>query len=402
MIRLTADWADAAQLTGTPVYRAELYARPTRTGVTSDGQQVVLLRPVWLELDDGQVVELADPGGEAWTWEFWLTVYDRPPVTQRGPINEPGRVQLRLDVSRLPASREARLTDLVSAAPVVDTSALLVTGPVGPPGPAGPVGATGERGPKGDRGFMGLTGQVRAVYSPGVSTTFYTSTDGMAWTQLGAAVANSSAALFDAATPYELGGRQGGTHGNTAKIYIVDIRDGEDGAPVVPRLPALWGGTSIAAPVVGAPVLTLVNGSHPGADLAYWTAARMAKALPDYGQQVAFLSLSHNEGASYGPDFGRRYATVLTALSAQQPNAPVVALTQNPQAAPRAAVLVAAHAGRRADIFATASASGVAVVDIYAPFVGVEASTIATDGIHPNATGSALWCNIVASATGLP
>ena len=169
MIRLTADWADAAQLTGTPVYRAELYARPTRTGVTSDGQQVILLRPVWLELDDGQVVELADPGGEAWTWEFWLTVYDRPPVTQRGPINEPGRVQLRLDVSRLPASREARLTDLVSAAPVVDTSALLVTGPAGPPGPAGPVGATGERGPKGDRGFMGLTGQPGADGADGAT-----------------------------------------------------------------------------------------------------------------------------------------------------------------------------------------------------------------------------------------
>lgn len=169
MIRLTADWADAAQLTGTPVYRAELYARPTRTGVTSDGQQVVLLRPVWLELADGQVVELADPGSEAWTWEFWLTVYDRPPLTQRGPINEPGRVQLRLDVSRLPASREARLTDLVSAAPVVDTSALLVTGPVGPPGPAGPVGATGERGPKGDRGFMGLTGQPGADGADGAT-----------------------------------------------------------------------------------------------------------------------------------------------------------------------------------------------------------------------------------------
>ena len=242
---------------------------------------------------------------------------------------------------------------------------------------------------------------LRATYTPGVSTVFYTSMDGLAWTQLGAAVANSTGALFDAATPYELGGRQGGTMGNTARIYAVDVRTGVDGAPIVPRLPALWGGSSIAAPVVGAPVLTLVNGSHPGAGLGYWTAARLAKALPDYGQQVAFLSLSHNEAASCGPDFGRRYIATLAALRAQQPHVPIVALTQNPQVAPREAFLIAAHAARRADIFTATAATGTASVDTYAAFAGVTATAIGADGIHPTATGSALWRDVVADALGL-
>lgn len=257
----------------------------------------------------------------------------------------------------------------------------------------------------------GATIWVRAVYTPSTSVMFYTSSDGNTWTQLGTTLAHTDGALFNAATPYELGGRQGATQSGVCKIYRVDVRDGLSGAPIVPRLPALWGATQgAAATVVGAPTLTIVNGSHPGADLAYWTDAFVAKASPSCGQRLAFVSLAHNELANSGPEFASRYAAVLALVKAHAPGVPVVCLTQNPQKSPRTAAFIAAQAARRVDIQTVAPTVGGSSIDTYQAFLdaGLATTVQDIDGVHTtNAsvggapTGSQVWCDAVRSATGL-
>ena len=257
----------------------------------------------------------------------------------------------------------------------------------------------------------GATMWVRAVYTPSASVMFYTSTDGNTWTQLGTTLAHTDGALFNAATPYELGGRQGATQSGVCKIYRVDVRDGLSGTPIVPCLPALWGATEgTAATVVGAPTLTIVNGSHPGAGLAYWTDAFIAKASPACGQRVAFVSLAHNELVNSGPEFAGRYAALLGLVRAHAPGVPIVCLTQSPQKSPRAAGFIAAQAARRVDIQTVAPTMGAASIDTHQAFLdaGLATTVQDIDGVHPTnvsvggaPTGSQVWCNTVLAAIGL-
>lgn len=70
------------------------------------------------------------------------------------------------------------------------------------------------------------------VSSSGVIT-FYTSIDGVTWTQLGATVAGTSGSIHNNASAVELGSRAGGTADRLAGvIYWVQIRDGINGTVV--------------------------------------------------------------------------------------------------------------------------------------------------------------------------
>jgi hypothetical protein len=158
----------------------------------------------------------------------------------------------------------------------------------------------------------GATKWVRALFTPNDGAgnrvlKCYLSDDGLTWTQLGTTVTTAGAvALFNAATedPYSgfgLGGTAVGAYQPwIGQIHEVDIRDGQDGPPVAPRLPDLWsrivtGTPTVSAPTVGAPVLTIVNGSHPGGNIAYLgDATRLPKMTPDYGQALVLTSSSHN------------------------------------------------------------------------------------------------------------
>lgn len=249
---------------------------------------------------------------------------------------------------------------------------------------------------------------IRAVFTPSTTLKYYTSSDGNTWTQLGSdvTIADTPAlgAAFNAAQPYELGGRQTSLSYTGLDIYHIDIRDGLDGKPIVPLTPAAWGAAaSTAAQITGAPTFTVVNGSHPGADIAYWTQSRIEKALPAYGQRLGFLSLSHNELAQSGPTFASRYAATLAAMTARMPGVPLIGLTQNPQKSPRAAGFIEAQAIRRMDILSATSAAGATVIDTYQAFVdaGISTTVSNSDGVHPTTTGSQVWRDTVAAAVSL-
>lgn len=253
----------------------------------------------------------------------------------------------------------------------------------------------------------GATSWLRVVYTPDDGagnrvTAFYLSTDGVTWTQHGATVTTAGALQPFAATnaAIDLGGR-GGAAGLLGKYYEVQVLAGIDGPNTVPQLPGLWSpNTSAGTPatLVGAPVLTLVNGSHPGAALTYLNdTTRRPKMLPQFGQEVVFLSESHNEAGTTDAAFLAAYDAWATAVRARLFGVPMVLLTQNPQ---NGATTASAHAARRGNLLRYAASERLDLIDTYQAFLddprGLPA--LMADTIHPNAAGSGLWASVITSA----
>jgi hypothetical protein len=242
---------------------------------------------------------------------------------------------------------------------------------------------------------------IRAVFTPndgGGNRTgkFYTSTDGATWTQLGTTVTTAGAVtLHDPGTSstFRIGGTPVGAYGRfVGRIYEAQVRDGEGGGTVVPCVPDLWSDPSgTAGPIVGAPVVTLVNGSHVGAGLTYLNAAgRVSKMTPHYGQAVTILSDSHNDSKTTGSTFLAAYDAWRVAVAARVV-APQIILTQNPQN-PSASNDVE-HSVRRLNLLTYGPAKSVVVIDTYQTFLNNPdwLAEWMEDTVHPNALGSAAW-----------
>lgn len=185
----------------------------------------------------------------------------------------------------------------------------------------------------------------------------------------------------------------------------MQILDGVNGPNTVPQLPDCWGRVPSAtlAPmdVIGAPVLTIVNGSHPGANIAYLgNATRLPKMTPDFGQVVTFLSSSHNEAAAVARGFRTLFAGWVAAVQARLPYLPVVALTQNPE---NGALNQVAHDVRRTDLLTEADATTLGLVDTYRAFTddGRAIGDLMADTVHPNAAGQAVWTAAIRAAIAL-
>lgn len=224
---------------------------------------------------------------------------------------------------------------------------------------------------------------------------FYTSANGETWTQLGTTVTTAGAVtLFDPGTTdvFRLGGTTVGSYGYwNGRIYEVQIRNGEGGGTVAPCTPDQWYSAGSSAPVVGAPILTLVNGSHAGAGLTYLNeATRLPKMTPHYGQSLIFLSDSHNESGRTGPIFLTQYDAWVNAIKARH-ILPIVVLTQNPQKPTASAS--APHSVRRGDLLAYAPGNGLGVIDTFAAFAANPdwATEWMGDDVHPNAAGQDEW-----------
>jgi hypothetical protein len=248
-------------------------------------------------------------------------------------------------------------------------------------------------------GFVdGSTNWLRYVFIPdngasGYDFKVYTSADGVTWTQLGSTVTTAGAtALYNnTATAYEVGGVAGAVN-STLKVYEVQIRDGVDGPNLVPALPDLWPrNNSSGVLVAGAPVLTIVNGSHTGAPISYLgDATRLPKMTPDYGQLVTFLSDQHNETTWQGPAWIAKYDTWRQQVEAQVPGSPVIILTQNPKT--NADTWYREGAARRLDLIAYARSKSIDYIDTYQAFLDAGwPGNLMADAIHPNAAGQLVW-----------
>lgn len=244
---------------------------------------------------------------------------------------------------------------------------------------------------------------IRCLFQPNDGggnrvTKFYTSTDGATWTQLGTTVTTAGATTVNNPLPaygYWIGGLNNGP-ATLTKVYAVDVRDGDTGPSIVPILPDLWGPYSLGTPqqMVGAPLLTIVCGAHPGANLAYLNnATRLPKMVPQYGQLVTFLSDSHNDAYLLGSVWGTAYKAWADAVRTKLAGSGICLMTQNPQTS--AAIGNRMHASRRYNILALKSA-GYDVLDIWQQFIDAGfPGSLMTDSVHPNLSGSTLWASYV-------
>ena len=222
----------------------------------------------------------------------------------------------------------------------------------------------------------------------------YKSTDGISWTQIGTTITQAGVIVLKdqvaAGFQYKLGSQGAATNVTSVKIHEVQIRDGIGGPTVAPRNPDGWGGYGAGAtcPLVGAPILTVVNGAKPGADIAYLDeSTRRLKLTPDYSQSLAILSCSHNQGQMAGRSWYATYSAWVANVKARLGSG-ITALTQNPQTA--AALDPASQARRRLDLLGFAKPLGIDVIDTFSAFIshaGWEADYMA-DTVHPNSTGA--------------
>lgn len=240
----------------------------------------------------------------------------------------------------------------------------------------------------------------------------YSSTDGATWTQLGSTLTRGQIdAPFAAVGGYQLGERGPTTSYYLGKIHEVRIRDGLDGAGklVAPALPEHWTPQQYCTGGQGTPVFTVVNGSHPGADLAFLAdTARLGKMTPNYGQVQALVSASHNEGFYHGVYSTTRLQALADAIQVRLPACPLGVVGQNPRVSP--APYITPHAQRRTEWFAYARAKGWVWVDAYKAITDAAAiagtpltdtSLTKADGVHPQPTASGWWADEAFAALGL-
>lgn len=231
---------------------------------------------------------------------------------------------------------------------------------------------------------------------------FYQSTDGATWTQIGTTVTTAGVtSIADTTADLQVaarGGFTGAANGMIGKVHEVQIRNGIGGPLVAPALVEHWPLRSTDTTYGGAPVFTIVNGSHPGADITYLKdTARLARMTPDYGQALVTISCSHNDLGREGEAYLADWSSILTFVRAKFPLTGNSLTTQNPRTAP--ALYINEHAYRRTQLFGWASRNGVGVVDAFRRFQTdgrpLSDLVLAADGVHPTAAGSVVWSDAV-------
>lgn len=257
-------------------------------------------------------------------------------------------------------------------------------------------------------------GWVRVVVdvdngAAGNSTMFYTSTDGVTWTQLGTTLTSVGVtSIFPSLSRYSLGAR-GGSNSQTlagTRFYEVEIRDGINGASLVPHLPDMWENTigAFAFTYEGAPVLTWVMSGMPGAGLGYDSGTvgylsdpvRMKKmgVGANFNQMAIFYSTGHNEYISVGNMWIGKLSTWIDTTSLSKNAATRIVLTQNPRTLDTGSDADLGHRFRRAETLAWSRRGvGIDVIDTYQAFLsdGRDMAVLIGDGIHPTGAGYQVW-----------
>lgn len=236
---------------------------------------------------------------------------------------------------------------------------------------------------------------------------FYTSTDGVSYTQIGSTTTReSTTSMYDVTGhPFEVGARAQTTEPFNGSVYEIHLLNAIDGYFYAPALPEHWVGAASTSPEpVGDPIVTFVNGSHSGAALSYLDGGTVLERMtPNYGQITAIISDGHNEAQRQGAVLFASMSTYVSSIRARLPSVPIIALTQNPKISP--ALMPQSQAVRRLNYMSWETELDWDVIDTYGAFLSdgraLDVLINDADGLHPTADGSRVWADAVKAALGL-
>ena len=234
------------------------------------------------------------------------------------------------------------------------------------------------------------------------AVSFYTSSDGDTWTQLGTTVLGTTGTIAGVYNPpsaaYYLG--TGGSAGGgpaLGKIYYVKVLEGGiNGRNVLPTHPiddfATVNSGDTGTVSVGQ-TLTIHNASVAGQGLTYHSdATRLAKTLLPSENSFVTINTTHNDVNNLiaGSESIAVWETLLSAITTLRTSASITAVLQNPEISP-----AGWYRNHNLQVAALRSYFGRKNVDV-ADFnqailsTGAVATYTAADGVHPNAVGSAI------------
>jgi hypothetical protein len=241
----------------------------------------------------------------------------------------------------------------------------------------------------------------------GHTATFYTSSNGDTWTQLGNAIIKSGAtSIYGCTALVEIGSRTWGTEDIfVGKVYEVIVKSGIDGKIVASpdfgmSFPSIvktfsdaenntWAINGNATNGNGAPEALILNASKPGAGIGYSSNETRFALLTPIKPQLAFISYGHNEWTDI--DYQSTYEELAAQLLTKYPNVGVVCVTQNPQKAPQ--LHSEHHALRNMQVAEVAAKNNYGLVDVFRAFMdtGDFTNYVSVDGCHPTQAGFDLW-----------
>lgn len=245
---------------------------------------------------------------------------------------------------------------------------------------------------------------------------FYTSTDGVAWTQVGTTVTTAGVAtIFPSTSRYKLASR--GSNALTAgtRIYEVQVRDGINGPNLVPNLPEHWARSigQYEPTLEGTPIVTWLMAGRSGGGLgydyntpidspagfsAYYLTQYQRQMSPNFGQLATFFSTGHNEYDSGSALWAARLGSWVNGVTADKPMSARIVLTQNPRI--ESVAYPDGHKKRRAQTLAWARQfPGVDTIDTWQAFLNdgraLNILVNPADGVHPTGPGYQVWANAI-------
>lgn len=231
---------------------------------------------------------------------------------------------------------------------------------------------------------------------------FYTSPDGVTWTQLGATVTTAGVtSVFASTAPYQIGSLDS-SFGSTfvGDMYWIEVRDGIGGISLVPPLPDTWDQMSNSNNntilLAGSPTLLMLNGSEGGQNYTYFdNATRRPKVLSPHRQDLLIGSSGHNEAYNTNATWINTVSSWVTNAKTLVPNVPIVLLTQNPEKSSQTQNDIEVRSRRGVALMAwTRAQTGVYGLDTYPAFTDM-ANQVQSDGVHPTTAGSQAWRDYV-------